>query len=237
MSAQHVEELLPAYALGSLDPEEALLVAAHLADCSSCQESLRAYETVVEDLALGVPLSTPPAGLRQKILVQVEREQAQKNGPTEASWLDRLRGVFASVPSWGWVGLALIVLLGVSNVLLWRQLQFRPAPSTLLVEILEGTPEFPQAEGLLVLNRGATTGTLIVDQLPLLDEAREYQFWLIQGEKRTSGGVFSVDEEGYGRLYVHLPAPMGEYTGFGVTIEPAGGSPGPTGPKVMSTDL
>lgn len=237
MTALHVDDLLPAYALGSLDREEELQVAEHLAGCSDCREALRAYESVMEDLALAVPLAEPPPALRQSILAQVDEKRAADGNTSSDNWLTRLQGLFASVPAWGWVGLALIMVLAFSNVLLWRQLQSRPNPGTLLVEILEGTPEFPQAEGLLVLNQGATTGTLIVDQLPLLDEAREYQLWLIQGDERTSGGVFSVDEEGYGRAYIHLPAPLADYSGFGVTIEPAGGSPGPTGPKVLGTDL
>lgn len=237
MSEQHVEELLPAYALGSLDPEDELRVARHLAHCPRCQESLRAYEIVVADLALSVMPSAPPPALRQSILDGAHRENTTMADSSQGNRLAKLQNVITSVPAWGWVGLALIVVLAVSNILLWRQLQNRPSPGTLLVEILEGTAEFPQAEGLLVLNQGATTGTLIVDQLPLLDEGHEYQLWLIQGEARTSGGLFSVDDEGYGRLYVHLPAPLVDYSGLGVTIEPAGGSPQPTGPKVIGVDL
>lgn len=237
MSEPHVEELLPAYALGSLDPEDELLVREHLADCPECQRSLRAYQAVLDDLALEVPLRLPPSGLRQSILDRIDEGNAPATHTNQRNWLEKIQGLFSSLPAWGWVGLALIVVLAVSNILLWRQLQNRPSPGTLLVEILEGTAEFPQAEGLLVLNQGATTGTLIVDQLPLLDEAHEYQLWLIQGEARTSGGLFSVDDEGYGRLYVHLPAPLVDYSGLGVTIEPAGGSPQPTGPKVIGVDL
>lgn len=237
MSEHHVEDLIPAYALGSLDREEKELVDAHLAGCSSCQESLREYEAVVEELPFGMPLSEPPPGLRQKILDRAASESAPDSGTAQPGWRARLQGLFAAVPAWGWMGLALVVILGVSNLLLWRQLQDRPNPNTLMVFTLQGTEEFPLGEGLLVLNQGGTTGTLVVDQLAPLGEEREYQLWLISGEERTSGAVFSVDEDGYGRAYVHLPAPLADYSSFGVTIEPAGGSPGPTGPKVLGADL
>ena len=80
-------------------------------------------------------------------------------------------------------------------------------------------------------------GTLVVDGLPALDEERQYQLWLIEDGQRTSGGVFSVNPEGYGSLWVLSPEPLSGYSAFGITIEPAGGSPGPTGAKVLGSTL
>ncbi len=57
------------------------------------------------------------------------------------------------------------------------------------------------------------------------------------GNNRTDAGVFSVNEEGYGKLHIDLPKGLSAYTGFGITIEPAGGSPAPTGEKVLGLDL
>jgi hypothetical protein len=50
---------------------------------------------------------------------------------------------------------------------------------------------------------------------------------------RTSGGVFAVNPEGYGALWISSPEPLSSYPAFGITIEPVGGSPGPTGEKVL----
>jgi anti-sigma-K factor RskA len=61
--------------------------------------------------------------------------------------------------------------------------------------------------------------------------------WLIQDGQRTSGGVFSVSDEGYGSLWISSPEPLATYSAFGITIEPAGGSPGPTGDKVLGSPL
>jgi len=51
--------------------------------------------------------------------------------------------------------------------------------------------------------------------------------------KRTNGGVFSVDQDGYAVMEVYAPQPLSAYPQFGITVEPAGGSPAPTGEKVM----
>jgi anti-sigma-K factor RskA len=77
----------------------------------------------------------------------------------------------------------------------------------------------------------------VVDSLPVLDVTHQYQLWLIKDGKRTSGGVFSVSQAGYGALAISSPQPLKEFAAFGITIEPAGGSPGPTGDKVMGGSL
>ena len=62
-----------------------------------------------------------------------------------------------------------------------------------------------------------------MDQLPQLGPEQQYQLWLIQDGQRTSGSVFSVDEDGYRRIKIESPLPLQDYESFGITIEPAGG--------------
>jgi anti-sigma-K factor RskA len=49
--------------------------------------------------------------------------------------------------------------------------------------------------------------------------------------------VFSVSKEGYGALTVAAEQPLNIYSALGITVEPRGGSPGPTGEKVMGGSL
>jgi anti-sigma-K factor RskA len=95
----------------------------------------------------------------------------------------------------------------------------------------------PEATGLLVISVDGEHGTLVVDGLASLEPSWQYQLWLIQDGQRTSGGVFSVSHEGYGSLWISSPQPLSSYSAFGVTIEPEGGSPGPTGDKVLGNTL
>lgn len=105
------------------------------------------------------------------------------------------------------------------------------------VVALQGTDLVPRASGLIVISPDGQHGTLVVDELPALDESQEYQLWLIRDGQRTSGALFSVSEDGYGNKWIDAPEPLTNYSSFGVTIEPAGGSPGPTGEKVLGGDL
>jgi len=83
----------------------------------------------------------------------------------------------------------------------------------------------------------SNTAILRVQNFPLLEEGKEYQLWLISGEQRTSGGVFTVDDYGCATIVFHPGASLDSFDGMGITPEPAGGSPGPTAPPVVRAQL
>jgi anti-sigma-K factor RskA len=49
--------------------------------------------------------------------------------------------------------------------------------------------------------------------------------------------VFSTDEKSYGGTRIRAPRSLLDYSEVGITIEPAGGSPQPTGPRVLGGPL
>lgn len=232
MNDQHVLDLLPAYALDCLDAEDKLLVSEHLATCNVCRNELKSYQGLVDDLPLAMAEGEPTPALRERIL---QRAREAKPAPSRRGWLARL----SAMPSWTALSLVLILALGASNLLMWGRLNTleRRAENQLMTVLLQGTQSAPYGTGLLVISLDGTHGTLVVDQLPVLDETQQYQLWLTRNEQRISGGVFSVDEKGYKSMYVKSPDLLISYTSFGVTVEPAGGSPDPTGDKVLGGDL
>lgn len=239
-SEQHPFDLLPAYVLGSLDDEEALQVSEHLSSCVTCRAELQAFEQVVNDLPLAIDLTEPPDELKGRIMAQASKEHDTGYSEGGQSLWDRIsQSIRSSAPAWGLIGLVLILILGLSNAVLWGRLnRIENVAQNVLFSIpMQGTDATPQAVGMLVVSLDGEHGTLIVDGLPALDKVSQYQLWLIRDGQRTSGGVFSVDEEGYGSLWVSSPEPLLDFQAFGVTVEPAGGSPGPTGEKVMGGEL
>lgn len=77
-----------------------------------------------------------------------------------------------------------------------------------------------------------TRGLLFAAEgLPALPDGRVYQLWTIVGGQPVSGGVFTLEPSG--RAQVLTDAPGGAADAFAVTVEPAGGVPAPTGPKVL----
>jgi anti-sigma-K factor RskA len=235
---EHVIEQIPAYAMNCLDQAEADRVEDHLVICSTCRAELKSYQEIVGDLAFTAPMVEPPARLKQALMDRVQADVASSEAFREdsASVWQRLLGMIRRIsPFWSLASLVLVVVLITSNVLLWSQVNRLNAaqPAGMQLINLKGAAAVPGASGLIVISTDGRHGTLVVDDLPPLDQSKQYQLWLIKDGQRTNGGVFSVSPDGYGSLWVSSPEPLAGYSSFGVTVEPAGGSPGPTGEKVL----
>jgi anti-sigma-K factor RskA len=249
MSENHVIDLIAAYSLNILEANESQQVASHLASCETCAAELEAYRRVAEKLPLAAPDAIPPSHLKASILRQLPKKQsapvAQEAAPTRNTpqkrpwWRSLLQGLPALSPAWSLASLALILVLGASNLFLWQRVSLLSQPSTshFITVDLQPSQSASAAAGMLVMDEQGNAGTLVVDGLPVLDSSKGYQLWLIRDGERTSGGVFSVDSLGYGSLWITSESPLTSYDSFGVTIEPAGGSPGPTGEKVLGGEL
>lgn len=237
----HVSDLLAAFVLDSLDEEQAVQVAEHLATCPACRADWLSYQSVSDQLALAAPDAAPPARLKQKIMGQLQTPRLEPAPQPRRSWRQRVAALFqGAAPAWGVASLVLAALLVASNLWWWQradQERQTTASGSMRVVAMTGTAVAPGAAGTLVISGDGEYGTLIVDDLPALDENQQYQLWLIRNGQRTSGGVFSVNSEGYGALWISSPEPLSSYPAFGVTVEPAGGSPGPTGDKVLGGSL
>jgi anti-sigma-K factor RskA len=104
--------------------------------------------------------------------------------------------------------------------------------------VLRSDKSDSQARGILLLKPEEPHAMLIVQDLPPLQRDRAYQLWLGWGDRqRDDGGVFRVDEQGFGLMRITAPRPFTAYQRVGITEEPAGGSPGPTSPRVIGATL
>ena len=236
MNKMHVIEFIPAYVLGILPEDEREGVSKHLERCLSCQAEFHSYQSVVDHLPHTVPQRNPPQRLRAAILQQAAAEEVNTR-LTRRSWWTWLSRPLN--PLVGLVGLLLIVALAGLNIFQLQQAQTPPAtavPANFhLVKMT--SPQGTGPTGILVISDDGNYGTLVVDGLTPLDVKQQYQLWLVKDGKRTSGGVFSVEDSGYGMLEIDSPQPLISYQSFGITVEPSGGSPGPTGQKVLGGNL
>lgn len=237
---EQVIELLPAYAVGCLDEGELSLVAEHVKTCPECRLELQAYQSVAAQLPYSIRQVEPPARVKEELMSKARataRPSSARPDVARPSWGERFSSFFQRFsPAWSLASLAIIAVLVTSNLLLWKQVSGLQSQSanTMSVVTLGGTEAAPGATGLIVVSLDGEHGTLVVDHLPPLSPDQQYQLWLIKDGQRTSGGVFSVNKEGYGALWVHSDRPLADYAAFGVTIEPEGGSPGPTGKRVLA---
>lgn len=235
-SKNHVTEILAAYALNILDATEAAHVEAHLAVCTHCQEELAAYQEVTGLLAFAAPVVTPSPAAKQRLLLEIENSGETAAAPPtqqDSKW-HLWRNWFEKRPIWQPVLVLLILLLFISNFQLRQKLVDASHPATFGTVTLSGTEISTAATGLIIVSADGQHGTLIVQDLPILQENETYQAWLIKEGQTTSGAVFNVNEDGYRAVWLQSSDPLASYNSFAVTIEPAEGSPAPTGEKVLS---
>jgi anti-sigma-K factor RskA len=231
----HVLESLPAYALGSLDEEEARSIAEHLAGCYLCRQELNAFQAVADQLPLAVPDESPSDELRPRLMERVQGLNVKR--PVESG---RQHLPKRLLPIGALAGLALILLFAFSNLLLWQKLndlEVLTGPLGMRAIALQNTEAAPSSSGFVIMGADGLNGVLVVDKLPQLDATREYQVWLVRDATYTGGPVFSVDETGYRGIRLEAPENLLTYSSVLVTVEPAGGSPDPTGEHVLNGSL
>jgi anti-sigma-K factor RskA len=231
----HVIELLPGYSLGCLDAVEADRVRVHCASCAPCRSELALLDEVTGSLALALPPAAPPRILEDRIMSRL-----MTGGVLSRPRPARSLPAFLRSPAWGIAAMLLVLVLAAGNVAQWVRGAAGPkgpgAPGLDTV-ILVGVNTGQGAYGTIVLDSKDNGGVLAMRGLPRLDVSHQYQLWLVKGQERRSGGVFTVDEDGYGNLLLTIPKDFKGFTAIGISVEPAGGSPSPTGVRVASGKL
>jgi anti-sigma-K factor RskA len=253
MAQLHVTEWMPGYALGILDEADSEAVSQHLSQCDTCRKEMETWFETTRLLDMAVSQPAPGPDLKSRVLKRVngasvphsslQNKSASPPGELpRKSFLDSLREIFTHPAglAFGILALLLIPLLGINNYLLWQRvnnLQARLPSGNMQIVKLEGSSIAPRAVGYVMVFKDQNYGSLALTQAPLLDTDHQYQIWLIKDGKRTSGGVFSVNDDGYGNLEVSADRPLDSFQSFGITIEPRGGSPQPTGERVLGGEL
>jgi anti-sigma-K factor RskA len=226
-------DLLTAYALGALEPEEIARVSALLEERPELRATLAELRATADRLPFGLPEAIPPADLRQRVLDHAigrtrsgPQSLPQNIASRARSWVLALGGIAAAavlVAAIGWAQLvgARAELASVQAELKQTQLQVVEAQK--VIASLQGAT----GSAAILQTRGGEA--VLVAQLPPLRPGRVYQLWRIQdGSSPASAGIFRVNPQGY----VTAALPPGQQPQVGETVavtdEPDGGSPGPT---------
>jgi anti-sigma-K factor RskA len=241
MSHDELRELIPAYALSALGDDERPALETHLRECADCRALLAEYRRLSDDLLYAAPPVAAPAGLtedlRRRIAAPASQREAERAPRFSLSSLRRR-------PAFGLTLAGLAALLLVGSNLYWAARTARSEREIAAVTALVQAPAITltadgdeYGRGVLYRPDAGDVALLCVYGLQPLPQEKAYQVWLISGQERVSGGTFRVTDDGYGILLIKPPAPLQNYDGLGVTVEPAGGSPGPTTPRVLGAEL
>ncbi len=140
-----------------------------------------------------------------------------------------------SIGLWWW-NAQLQQQLRVQQAQLTRQEQFIAAVAAGGPRVaLAGTDRAPGASGEVVQPPGGGAPLLVVHGLPDLPPNQVYQVWVISGGQPAGAGL--LRPEGASPPIIALEHSLSGAQTVALTIEPPGGSPGPTGPIVMAGNL
>lgn len=240
---------LAAYALGALDAEDIHALESHLAECRDCQSELAEYQSVASELLQSTPPFSPPQRLRRKLIPRLPAHPSRTSKP--------FANIFERFPIGQVVStVALLLLLGLNifsslqirelrqeqTTLAERLYQDQTAIAMLAYPSTQALPVRADVEniaGSLLVDKDKRVAVLVLWNLPKVEAWQTYQVWLIDSEGgRTSGGLFKpLEDQGYTTATIWSTQPLEQYVGIGVTIEPEGGSEGPTGSRVLGVDL
>ncbi len=261
-----VPELIPAYALQALPRAEQAMVEKHVPKCPDCRTLLADHQALAEGLLYTAPpVAAPPhleADLRRRLAEARATGAADRPPRPLRAWLDALFSP-AARPALAATTLVLLTLAVVSNVywvgttnqlrthqaMMAEQLEHAQLDEQLMYDamrvlatgghtvVLRGDAPAPEAIAMLALSPDRPEAFLVVDDLPPLPAGKIYQVWLIRDGQRESGGLFDVEPDGENVIVVRSQQPLANYQAVEVTVEPAGGSPSPTSPRVMGGRL
>ncbi|MDQ6900598.1 MAG: anti-sigma factor [Candidatus Dormibacteraeota bacterium] len=208
-----LEEMVAAYTLGALEPEEQESVRAHIEACASCRQLLNRLSTAAATIPLAVAEVRPPSRLRAQILSAAAAtspgERAER-GPSRVLPLKRPRtGRRSFQPRWQWpswasnaaVAVLAVGLLGLGawNVNLQQQLSRPPTSHQIL-----GQGEMAGSQATVTTVSQDRLALVSFEKMPQAPEGKVYELWLIGDDGRPApAGVFTPDQRGTYTLVVN----------------------------------
>lgn len=212
MTREEARELLAAYALGALDPEERQAVEAHLQASEDLRRELAGFLETAAALGEAVPRVEPPPELRRSVLAVAARPDRR----AREGW----KPVLALAAGLVLVLAGLLVRAEQERQALRARLDQQEALLALLASPGARVAELRgpvRGEVRFVYDPSRGMGALVVHDLQDPGAGFVYQLWLIRGTQADNGGVFRPEP---GRTVV-LPvrADIGRYEVVAVTVE------------------
>ena len=225
-SADHeaLLDLVAAYALGTVDAEEARIVSAHLAVCPQCRGEYRALRPAANAVALSseetVLDDLRSRRMKRRIFEQIQAPRRRLQPTLNPT---RLLGI----------GLTLAAVMALAFVEADSMRRLRETTAqlaqdrALLADLrLQSARSFQVPHGEILRTRDSVY--IVLQSMPPPAKGHVYQAWtLAPGAKAVAPSItFVPDEQGF--VAVSLPQPSEKIAAVAVSVEPTGGSRSPT---------
>jgi anti-sigma-K factor RskA len=259
MSHTDYQDLLTAYALDAIDPDDGQALAEHLGTCSECRDEVIALREAGSLLAHASPAAAPGDHVRAQILNKV-RAEAVPSQPAQVVQMPQ-----RSKPLWpNLLRMAAAIALLASVGLFWyrdlrlqveirqlsrqvetqqneiqrnRDLMARQKEVLALLNSdaatkiqLMGSETAPNARATLMFDKKTGRAVLLTEGLPMTSGDKAYEVWFIpKGHSPMPGKMFTVDASGHAMISEQMPSEAMNGAVIAITVEPKNGSAAPTG--------
>lgn len=259
-----MHSLTGAYALDALDDTEHAGMLKHLADCADCRFEVESFHQTLATFA-SLSEQPPPLRMRAEVLASiktvrplpplVENSQAisaDEAGPppspaaqpvvagarhrnTVIDARHRFRRTIAATAA---VAAALIAIAIVvwpttssskpAKVTATEQVRRAPDAKSVSLKLAGG------ASATVVISRSLGKAVLVTDEMPTPPAGEVYQMWYLGANNTyTSAGLMSPSPS----QSIALKGDATNSIAVGITLEPSGGSPSPTGSPIATFSL
>lgn len=220
------------YALDALGEADTARFERHLERCEQCRAEVAGFREAAHLMGASEAVE-PPLGLRARTLEQTfSTVQQRPVRPRSQRWAVAASAVGTAA------AVAAVVALSVALGAARSQLRQASRIADLLADPAVEVVTYRSEDGVVArLAAEPTRDELLValGNLPAIDDDRAYAIWLIDSVGPTPMALVTPDDSG--RAIAFIRAPLGSFVGFGLTNEPADGSPRPTGPILVAGEL
>lgn len=235
-----IHALVGAYAVDALDDLERAAFERHLADCSVCQAEVSGLREAVALIGATAAVE-PPARLRDKVMADIATVRPLPP-PVSRSAVGPTRGGRTRFRPRALVAAAAAVIAlgaGVTVVQQWdddtSQTQLTAAER---ISSADDAETFTQtledgSEATVIRSRTLNEAVLVTSDLPPPPDGKVYELWFEhEGVGMVAAGLMDGTEG-----EVELEGDPATAIGFGITVEPQGGSTEPTLPAYGVMDF
>ncbi len=237
MRFEDLHELAAVYAIGALDPTEEAEFEAHLKSCDRCRRDLLDFAGVIEGVARASAVGPPPE-LRTRVLDEISRTpQATSDDAPTADHIVDLTQERERRLEWRSVRVltaAAAVVFVVGGAIALSTLARGDDAYDMVASAADAESLVLDGEdGAITVVYSPELDRVGVTAIDLADPGagKTYALWLFIEDGVAPAGLFVPAD---GAVRAVLSVDDFETSGFGVTIEPEGGSDQPTGPVLFS---
>jgi anti-sigma-K factor RskA len=229
--------LTGAHALGALPGRQSAAFEAHLRGCRGCADELTGLRETAARLGIALDHVVPNA-LRPQVL-RVVRYSRQAPPTTEiGAVLSQRQGFRRAAALISAACVATAAVAGAYGALTTARIAPAPAPARTHVGDLLAAPDLrlvsaEDPAGAVAMSSSRDEMLFLADGLRALPGDRVYQLWLVDDRGPRSAGTLRPAANAVSLLVPGIKG-VGEAV---LTVEPAGGSPSPTGSPVLIVDF